>query len=79
MERTEVLERLTDIFRKVFKNDTLEISDELTANDVDHWDSLKHMLLIGEIEEDFSIKFKLRDLDKMQNVGNLVDMIISKL
>ncbi len=79
MERANIYEKLTGIFRKVFDNDSLEISDELTANDVESWDSLTHMLLITEVENSFSVKFRLKDLNKMRNVGDLVDIIISKL
>lgn len=79
MEKEEVLSQLTLIFRKVFNNNSLILNNELTANDVDHWDSLSHMLLITEIENSFLIKFKLKDLNKMRNVGDMVDVIISKL
>jgi acyl carrier protein len=79
MEKAEVFEQLKGIFRKVFNNDTLEISEELTANDVESWDSLTHMLLITEVESSFSVKFRLKDLNKMRNVGDLVDIVISKL
>lgn len=79
MERTEIVSKLTTIFRKVFNNDLLILTNALTANDVDHWDSLSHMLLISEIESTFSIKFKLKDLNKMKNVGEMIDIIISKL
>ena len=78
MERTEVVTKLTGIFRTVLKNDSLVLSDELTANDVENWDSLSHMLLITEIETVFSIKFKLKELNKMRNVGDMTDIIISK-
>lgn len=79
MERAEIINSLTSIFRKVFINDALILSDEMTANDVDKWDSLTHMILITEIENDFSIKFKLKDLNKMRNVGDMIDIISSKL
>lgn len=79
MEKAEVFEQLKGIFRKVFDNDALEISEELTANDVESWDSLTHMLLITEVESSFSVKFRLKDLNKMRNVGDLVDIVISKL
>jgi len=78
MERTEIVDKLTVIFRKVFNNDLLILTNELTANDVDQWDSLSHMILITEIENIFSIKFRLKDLNKMRNVGDMVDIIISK-
>lgn len=79
MERSEVESKLTGVFRKIFNNDTLTLSDGLTANDVDHWDSLSHMLLITEIEHSFSIRFKLKELNKMTNVGDMINIIISKL
>ena len=79
MEKTEVVSKLTVIFREVFNDNTLNLTDELTANDVEQWDSLSHMLLITEIEKVFSIKFKLKDLNKMRNVGDMVDIIISKM
>jgi acyl carrier protein len=79
MEKKEIVSKLTSIFRRVFSNDSLEITNELTANDVDNWDSLTHMLLITEIEESYSIKFKLKDLNKMKNVGDMINIIESKL
>ena len=79
MERKEVVNKLTVIFRKVFNSDSLVLTNELTANDVDHWDSLSHMILITEIENSFSIKFKLKELNKMRNVGEMIEIIISKL
>ena len=79
MERNEVVNKLTVIFRKVFNSDSLVLTNELTANDVDHWDSLSHMILITEIENSFSIKFKLKELNKMRNVGEMIEIIISKL
>lgn len=79
MERTELVNKLTPIFRTVFSNDALVISDELTANDVENWDSLSHMLLITDIESVFSIKFKLKELNRMRNVGDMIDIIALKL
>jgi acyl carrier protein len=79
MERNEIADRLTVIFRSVFNDYELVITDELTANDVANWDSLSHMLLIGEVEKSLGISFKLKELNKMKNVGNMMDIISSKL
>jgi acyl carrier protein len=79
MERSEVVNRLTTIFRILFNDNSLTLTDETTANDVENWNSLTHMLLITEIENSFSIKFKLKDLNKMHNVSNMIDIILSKL
>ena len=79
MEKTEIVNKLTEIFRKEFNDDSLVITNELTTSDIDGWDSLSHMLLISEIEKSFSIKFKLKDMNKMRNVGDMIDIINSKI
>lgn len=79
MERSELIDRLTKNFRATFDDDALVITDELTTNDVDNWDSLTHMILISEIEKDFEIKFKLKELNKMKNVGALIEIISTKV
>ena len=79
MEKTEIVEKLTPVFRKVFGDESLQITDELSALDVEKWDSLSHMLLISEVEEKFAIKFRLKDLNKMANVGDMIAIISSKL
>lgn len=79
MDRTAITEKITPVFRKVLNEASLEITDQLSASDVDNWDSLSHMLLISEIEAVFSIKFKLKELNKMKNVGDLISIIGTKL
>jgi acyl carrier protein len=79
MERTEIEKKLTEIFRKQFGDNSIALTNELTANDIEQWDSLSHMLLITEIENSFIIKFKLKELNKMPNVGAMIDIIHSKL
>lgn len=79
MERNEVAIKLSGIFRTVFNNQSLLLRNELTANDVEGWNSLTHMILIAEIEKSFAIKFKLKDLNKMRNIGDMIEIISSKL
>jgi acyl carrier protein len=78
MERTEVVSKLTAIFRNVLNDEAIVLKDEMTANDIEKWDSLSHMLLIAEIENVFAIRFKLKELNKMRNVGDMVDIILEK-
>ena len=78
MERATVINQLTPVFRKIFNAPDLVITDEMTANDVEGWDSLSHMLLIADVEAAFSIKFKLKELNKMRNVGDMIDIILTK-
>ena len=79
MNNLQVFEKLTSLFQEVFENPNLVLSEKLTANDVDNWDSLTHMILITEIETQFDIKFKLKELNKMKNVGDLLGTITVKL
>ena len=51
----------------------------MTSNDVDNWDSLTHMLMITKVEEVFGIKFKLKELNKLKMVGDLINTVESKL
>jgi acyl carrier protein len=78
MTKIEVKEKLKTVFIQVFNNPNIEISDSLTANDVDNWDSLTHMILISEVEKAFSITFKLKELNKMKNVGDMMNLIVEK-
>lgn len=70
--------KVQDIFRKVFDDPQLLINNEMTANEVDKWDSLSHLTMISEVENAFGIKFKLKELIKMKNVGDLLTLIKEK-
>jgi len=71
MELTEILDQVTEVFRTVLKNSTVELYDSTTAADVDGWDSLTNIQLITAVEKHFGIKFKLREILKLKNVGDL--------
>ena len=79
MESSEIKEKLKEILISVLNHDRCELHDELTAKDVDGWDSLSHMMIITKIEEGLNIKFKLRDLNKLKNLGSLVTVIQAKI
>ena len=75
MERAEVYSRLAEVFRDVFDRE-VALVDETTAADVPGWDSLNHITLIGTVEDEFDVKFPMKDVVGMKNVGELVDKII---
>ena len=79
MTKNSVLVKLTNIFREIFNDREIVINSKMTAQDIDNWDSLTHMLLISKIEEEFEIKFKLKELNNLNNVGNLVEIINEKI
>ena len=80
---TEIREKIRSIFRQVFGDPNFELRDELTAEDVDGWDSLAHINLIIAIEKGMGVKFATAEISRMkeagQNVGGLVRLINSKV
>jgi acyl carrier protein len=74
----EIYSRLTEILRDVFDDDTLVATPELTAHDVKEWDSVNHITLVVAVEQEFGIKFKTAELEKMKNVGQMAEQIEKK-
>ena len=75
---SKVLNKLNEIFSDLFDMDGIEISRDTTAADVNGWDSLMHITLVSEVEEAFGIKFTMKQILEMQNVGEMIDLIIEK-
>ena len=75
----DILAELTPIFREVFDDDSITISRQTTANDIDAWDSLSHMNMVMAVEVKFKIRFALGELQLLKNVGDLADMVRKKL
>ena len=78
MTKAEAMEALSPIFREVFDDDSFELTDELTAADVEGWDSVEHFNLISEIESAFSMRFKMKEVSGMQNVGELAEIVAER-
>ena len=79
MESTDLIDRITPVFREVFDDDGLVITPEMTADDIDEWDSLSHIRLIVSHEIEFDVKFKTTELSTLRNVGDFIDLLKSKL
>ena len=79
MTQNEIMDALHSIFRTVLKNDSITLTAETTANDVDGWDSVTNVMIIDEIEKQFGLSFKLRDIIKMKNVGDLCNKVLEKI
>jgi|JI9StandDraft_1071089.scaffolds.fasta_scaffold681519_1 acyl carrier protein len=79
MDKAEIKEKIKGILLSVLQHDNFEMVDELSAKDVDGWDSLTHMDIITEIESLFGVRFKLKELNKLNNLGNLIDLVKGKL
>jgi acyl carrier protein len=75
MDDTQIYSQLTRVFHDVFDDETIEVTPQLTAKDVDGWDSLTHIRLILSVEKAFGIKFKTSEIGKLENVGDLAALI----
>lgn len=78
MEENVIVEKLTTIFRSVFKDSSLVLTGNLGKNDIANWDSLAHMILLTEIEKEFEIRFKIKEISSWSNVSQLIEIIQSK-
>ena len=75
MTEQEILEAVQEIFRDNFDDDTLVITRDTCADDIEDWDSLEQINLLTAIEKKFSIKFKLADVRNLKYVGDLLDLV----
>jgi acyl carrier protein len=70
---------MAGVFRRVFDDETIQLADATTAQDIPGWDSLTHINLIIEIEEEFGLIFTVDDIAGLKNVGEMVAMVERKL
>ena len=79
MTREAIFEEVTKIFRDVLDDDELIIKDETNSDDIEDWDSLEHINLVVAMEKKFNLKFNLKEVGTLANVGEMVDLIERKL
>ncbi len=75
----EIREKLQKVFRDIFDDESIELFDAMTADDIEDWDSLMHVNLIVGIEQEFNIKFTIEEVMKVKNVGEFIIMIKDKM
>ncbi len=79
MQKEEIYERLNEVFRDVFDDENIEVNENTTSADIEDWDSLEHINLIVAVENEFGIKFNMGEVTTMKNVGEMVEIIISRI
>ena len=78
MDTTARYSTLTAVFHDVFDDESIVVTPELTADDVDEWDSLTHIRLVGAVEKRFGLRFSAAEVGRLKNVGELVRLIEAK-
>jgi acyl carrier protein len=79
MTRTELLSKLTDIFRYIFEDPDLVLTSDTTAEMIPQWDSMSQVTLAVEIEHRFDIRLKAAEMEQMRSVSDLMALIEQRL
>ncbi len=79
MTEPEIYAALTEIFHDVFMRDDITLRPEMTAADVEGWDSFKQIEIIVAAQEHFGVKLGTRDVDSLACVGDLARLVGAKL
>jgi acyl carrier protein len=78
MTDPELYAGLSEIFRQVLDDDTIALNPEMTADDVEGWDSMNHIFIVVEIEKRFGVKFQAAEMEELKNVGELAALVRAK-
>lgn len=79
MKRDEATRRVQNIFKEIFDDEDLAVDDNTTANDIEDWDSFEHINLVVAMEQDFHIKFPMKKIAALKNVGEMIDLILEMI
>lgn len=79
MTREEIFDGLNEVFRDVFDDEDITVTDDTTSEDIEDWDSLEHINLVVATEKKFGVKFTMGEVTGMKNVGEMVDIILQRV
>jgi acyl carrier protein len=78
MTEAQVYEGLTEIFRDLFADDSIVVTEQLGAGDIAGWDSAAHLNLILATENRFGVRMRTTEIESMKTVGDLVRLVLVK-
>ena len=78
MDREKITEKLNEVFRDVFDNEDITVTDATTADDIEEWDSLEHISLISAVEKTFKMRFTMKEVSGMKNVGEMINILCER-
>ncbi len=79
MTDAQIYDELNAVFRQVLEDDSLQLTPETTADDVEGWDSMNHIFIVVELEKRFAVKFQAAEMEELKNVGELAALVKQKL
>ena len=78
MTRDEIFEGLNEVFQDVFDDEEIIVNESTTSDDIEDWDSLEHIRLIAAVEREFGVKFTMKEVSAMKNVGEMAAIIAER-
>jgi acyl carrier protein len=78
MTHEQVRTRLNAVFRDIFDDETINVTDAMTAKDIEGWDSLTHVNLVVAVEKAFAVSFTTKEISGLANVGDFIGLIVRK-
>ena len=79
MNKFDVLDEISTIFKNVFDDNDLVITLATNSDEIEDWDSLEQINLLVAIENKFNIKFKIEDVLELENVGDMLELVLSMI
>ncbi len=78
MTTEQAMARLTEVFRNVFDDDEIVLTADTSAKDIEDWDSLEHINLIAAVEKEFKMRFTVKEVSGMKNVGEMAQIVCER-
>lgn len=78
LDRDSAASRLTKVFHDVFDDDSIELRDDMTAKDIDEWDSLNHITLVLAVEKEFGLRLNAAEVGGLANVGSMINLLMAR-
>jgi acyl carrier protein len=78
MKHDSIIGKIQSIVRDVLDDESLSITANTEAADVEGWDSLAHINIVSQIESEFGVRFSLDELARFSAVGKIVEALQQK-
>ena len=75
MDKMEILKKIEEIVKEVLDLKEINLKLDSTAETIEGWDSLAHINIIGQIENEFKVHFSLNDMAEFSTMGKIIEAI----
>lgn len=79
MTEEQIQSEVQDVFRRVFGDSTLTVTQTTTQDDIEAWDSLEHINILSIIEQKYNVKFDLSEVMEIKSAGDIMDLVAQKV